>query len=527
MHRSEFCFKDQLIKCKNRNIESLKFRRVETTNFPNEIYWFLDSYFEKLSHSFQSNISSQILNSEMETFLKVSQMGNQNCPKSHLVDSTLEKLANKCNFEKIMRTGQRMNSEVLFCKNFSIGRLSYFLHGLTGFSKDVLQNPKIILLWLKILIKMVVRLQQQKKILISKNKLLKSRRFEPRLDDFSVELFKLNEISTAISRFHLDHLNFFDDLELRHKKFKREMDHLKQNLETKIKLGKKNFSKFKTFEFLDRQFQQNSSSKIETSPITKIPKQKLNKNLSKTQKVPLTVKLEKDHLQPKTPKNKKIGLRNASVSSKNHRKKKSNKILKNRKSNIRRRKFSSPNLEEWTSEQNSPQVLPKKQPLKTNPTRVWNSNKPIFCWDGDFNLQIVAEHLTLYISELFSTKLHSNAKVIREIFIKKFTMFKRKPNLVAFTLKFGPKFKFLVESAWENGSPSKYFKFKVDLAEKAQIFLWNEFEERDQERTIASFDKTPGRFNISQAKYVFELQKMSVESLNKKIIQKICERTKR
>lgn len=519
MQREDFCLKKRLSDCHKNQSESLKFTAIKSSQFPNEIYWFLDSFFEKLSDCFRSDISSPNLNSALRHFLRESTSADANCPKSKLINSALEKLSSQSDFAGIRRRAQTMNSEVLFCKNFSLSRLSYFLHALTGFSQEVLNNSDVILLWLKMLLKMVIRLQEQKKTLQAQVRQLSNRRQLP--GRLCFQSWYLDDLSSIMHNFQKNHLNFFQKMQNRHLEFKQEMASVRQMFDDKIRLGKKNFLVFRAFHGLDRQYKENLTTDLEKTHLVRTPMPVLKKKSGQNSRTfsEKTPKMDENWILPKRRNRQKSHLQTSSGSSKDQAKSPLSKTegRRTKQRNLRHRTYPLG----AASGLNSPRSGHQRAKSQM---KMWNSNKPIFCWDGDFNLDIVCEHFCLYVSELFGKKPHSNAKIIREMTVRQFTMFKKKPNLVAFKVKLGSKFKLMVESAWEKGSPSKYFKFKVDLAEEARICLWNRFEEIDEEREITSFEKTPGRYNISQAKYVLSCDNLSVENLNKKIIQKICER---
>lgn len=105
--------------------------------------------------------------------------------------------------------------------------------------------------------------------------------------------------------------------------------------------------------------------------------------------------------------------------------------------------------------------------------------------------------------------------------VKAFTKSSSKPNLLAIKIKFNPRYRKLVEEAWKKGSPSEFFRSKIDLMKKNYIKFWNSELGKKVDQPIKNFEKSPARYNFSQANHQFATKIFKMEILNYMIIEKL------
>lgn len=148
------------------------------------------------------------------------------------------------------------------------------------------------------------------------------------------------------------------------------------------------------------------------------------------------------------------------------------------------------------------------------PYYQWNSYKPLFFWDGYSNLKIVSKEISTHIAKLFKGFRAPSEAIIKSIQIKAFTKKKRKPNLLILIMHVNPRYEELINKAWKYGSPSDYFKFKIDLKQAPKIKCWYRFLNERETREILTFKNCPGRFNFSQAFYDIKSKSLSCQKIN-------------
>ena len=176
--------------------------------------------------------------------------------------------------------------------------------------------------------------------------------------------------------------------------------------------------------------------------------------------------------------------------------------------------------------------FPKEILLKTNikknsscfiikDRKQWSTKKAFFCWDNSKNLQTVVSDLVFHLSSLFGNLISPQELIIKNIRIKAFTKSITKPNLLAVKIDISSRYKTLVEESWKEGSPSEYFKFKIDLLKKNTIRFWDEGSQRDRSISIKNLFKSPARYNFSQANHYYKSDTLNKKNLNMLIFQKL------
>lgn len=153
--------------------------------------------------------------------------------------------------------------------------------------------------------------------------------------------------------------------------------------------------------------------------------------------------------------------------------------------------------------------------------KQWSTKKAIFCWDNNYNLQIVTSELVLYLSNLFGNIISPQEIIVQSIKIKAFTKSSTQPNLLAVKLEVSDRYKSLVEESWKEGSPSDYFKFKIDLLKKNSIRYWNHITQSNNDLPIKNLFKSPARYNFSQANHYYKSDILNKNRVNNLIIRKL------
>lgn len=158
-----------------------------------------------------------------------------------------------------------------------------------------------------------------------------------------------------------------------------------------------------------------------------------------------------------------------------------------------------------------------KKPKKQKQS-FWNLKKSIFFWDGHQNISLVVKELIYLISSNFGCMIKPSELIIKNIQSRCFTKFEDKPNLIVLKLTVDPRFVPLINNLWRKGSPSKRFKFKVDLQRNYFITRFDENLGRDIDQEVVGFKKYPSHFNFSQANYCLGNKELSRGFWNKKIL---------
>lgn len=158
----------------------------------------------------------------------------------------------------------------------------------------------------------------------------------------------------------------------------------------------------------------------------------------------------------------------------------------------------------------------RKQGSRRLDLKFWNSRKALFCFDGESNLKWVCSEMALSLAQMKLPLLHENEIVCTSLLIKAFTKSASKQNLLAVKIEFNERFREIIESEWKNGSPSKYFKFKIDLRKNDGINVHVSEKVKTVNIRIKKIEKYPARFNYSQASHEFISPALSKEALNSK-----------
>lgn len=153
--------------------------------------------------------------------------------------------------------------------------------------------------------------------------------------------------------------------------------------------------------------------------------------------------------------------------------------------------------------------------------KQWSTKKAIFCWDNKANLEIITSELVHHLSNLFGNIISPQELIVRSIKIKAFTKSTTQPNLLAVKLEVSERYKSLVEESWKEGSPSHYFKFKIDLLKQNYIRYWNEITNSDTDLSVKNLFKSPARYNYSQANHYYKSEILNKETVNLRMFRKL------
>ena len=172
-----------------------------------------------------------------------------------------------------------------------------------------------------------------------------------------------------------------------------------------------------------------------------------------------------------------------------------------------------------TTSKNTPKIKPPKiEQSKRKDLRFWTTKKAIFCWDGEFNLQLVTQELVINLSTLLGDMVIPQEPVLKGLKLKAFTKSKTNPNLLAMRLNLNERYVPLIQNAWKTGSPSFFFKLKVDLLQKNWIRFKKNFTLKDEDRTIEKMKKFPARYNFSQATHFLQSDHLNMDNINSEIL---------
>lgn len=160
----------------------------------------------------------------------------------------------------------------------------------------------------------------------------------------------------------------------------------------------------------------------------------------------------------------------------------------------------------------------KSRQVRRQDLRYWTLKKAIFCWDGNTNLEIVYKEFVKNLSRLLGDLVSPKEPVVQDLSIKAFTKSSTRQNLLAVKMVLNPRYKSLIEQSWKNGSPSDFFKLKIDLIKKSAILHKPSEEDGPVEREIKNMKKFPARYNFSQATYNFTSDYVNKETINRGIL---------
>lgn len=153
--------------------------------------------------------------------------------------------------------------------------------------------------------------------------------------------------------------------------------------------------------------------------------------------------------------------------------------------------------------------------------KQWSTKKAVFCWDNNGNLAIVAAELVLHLANLFGNIISPQELVVQEVRIKAFTKSATQPNLLAVKLEVSERYRGLIEESWKEGSPSDYFKFKIDLLRRNAIRFWNDVTQSNSDLPVKNLHKSPARYNYSQANHFYKSEILNKVQLNMRIFQRL------
>ena len=148
--------------------------------------------------------------------------------------------------------------------------------------------------------------------------------------------------------------------------------------------------------------------------------------------------------------------------------------------------------------------------------KYWNSRKALFCFDGDCNLRWVCSEMALSIAKMKLPLLEEDETICSSLLIRAFTKSASKQNLLAVKIEFNERFREILESEWKNGSPSRYFRFKIDLKKDNSVFVKISDTMKPVCIRIKKIERFPARYNYSQASHEFISTALNKESLNSK-----------
>lgn len=160
----------------------------------------------------------------------------------------------------------------------------------------------------------------------------------------------------------------------------------------------------------------------------------------------------------------------------------------------------------------------KSRTVRRQDLRYWTLKKAIFCWDGNTNLEIVYKEFVKNLSRLLGDLVSPKEPVIQDLNIKAFTKSSTRQNLLAVKMVLNPRYKSLIEQSWKNGSPSDFFKLKIDLIKKSTILHKESEQDAPREREIKNMKKFPARYNFSQATYNFTSDYVNKDTINRGIL---------
>ena len=177
-----------------------------------------------------------------------------------------------------------------------------------------------------------------------------------------------------------------------------------------------------------------------------------------------------------------------------------------------------PKLKNFDSVSKQSVTSKKSRNVKRQDLRYWTLKKAIFCWDGDFNLEIVYKEFVKHFGTLLGDLISPKEPVIEALKIKAFTKSTSRPNLLAVKVTVNPRYKSIIEQTWKNGSPSNFFKLKIDLIKNNSITFKSSAQNLAQNRGVKNMKKFPARYNFSQATYNFHSLSVNKETINEGIL---------
>jgi hypothetical protein len=160
----------------------------------------------------------------------------------------------------------------------------------------------------------------------------------------------------------------------------------------------------------------------------------------------------------------------------------------------------------------------KSRQVKRQDLRYWTLKKAVFCWDGNVNLEIVYKEFVKNLSKLLGDLVSPKEPVIQDLKIKAFTKSNSRQNLLAIKMILNPRYKSLIEQSWKNGSPSEFFKLKIDLIKDSSILYHTNDQEQPEAKEIKNMKKFPARYNFSQATYNFTSDYLNKDTINQGIL---------
>ena len=153
----------------------------------------------------------------------------------------------------------------------------------------------------------------------------------------------------------------------------------------------------------------------------------------------------------------------------------------------------------------------------------WNYKKAIFCWDKEQNIQIVCKEIANHLISLLGTIVSPQEPIVQDLKVKSFTKSLINPNLLAIKIIINSRYRELVREAWKKGSPSEFFKFKIDLLKQNSLRFWDSSVRKCVDLPIKNIQKMPARYNYSQAHNPLNSRFLNKFNINSQILIKFNE----
>ena len=379
----------------------------------------------------------------------------------------------------------------------------------------ILNDPGLIITFLKSLIQMVLSLKNRNHFILEKSRIkidfLANRKMKNQINSRTEKRAiknQLQKIKATSNNLMTDILNLQTDL---NKKLKKVKTDFSKNDFLLLKRSSEESDLFASEICKEKEESNHLNSSIEQNSIFEEKTTDFDEDQSKASLTSLQEKVEN--------KNKKTN-ENSSISKNKESNNKSklyfykNQLTENIVNKISNKKSFKIQSKNYTNTEKPQQMLQSVFSKNQLPYYQWNSSKPLFFWDGLTNLKIVSNEISSHIAKLFNGFRAPSESIIKLIQIKAFTKKKNKPNLLIMIINVNPRYEELINKAWKNGSPSEYFKFKIDLKQSPKIKCWNRFLNDQEIREIPTFKNCPGRFNFSQAFYDIKSKSLSCQKIN-------------
>lgn len=147
-----------------------------------------------------------------------------------------------------------------------------------------------------------------------------------------------------------------------------------------------------------------------------------------------------------------------------------------------------------------------------------DDRKLIFCWNGAENLRRVLQELCEHFSDVLG-RCHSPPRIVQRLRIRRLLGSRKGPDLLMVGLELEPRFESLLAEKWAWKSPSKYFKFRIDLVANRGIFFSSATQNEELSVETCDLARVVPGFSFESVGFLSRSSILNANSLNRLLVE--------